>query len=78
MGATIKSHVTKYIVAQITVVALKKLLRDMYVHDVGTSFHTTEESLEFYFESKKCWKEGSFELRNWNANNKKVIDKRCV
>ena len=50
----------------------------MYVHDVGTSFHTTEESLEFYFESKKCWKEGSFELRNWNANNKKVIDKRCV
>ena len=29
----------------------------MYVDDVATSFHTTEEGLEFYFESKKCLKE---------------------
>ena len=57
LGATVKSHVTKYVVTQIAVVALKKLLRDMYVDDVATSFHTTEEGLEFYFESKKCLKE---------------------
>ena len=31
LGASIKSHVTKYIVAQIVVVALKKLSQDMYV-----------------------------------------------
>ena len=43
LGATIKSHVTKYIVAQMAVVALKKLLRDMYVDYVATSFRTMEE-----------------------------------
>ena len=63
LGATIKSHVTKYIVTQTVVVALKKFLRDMYVDDVSTSFSTMEEGLEFYFESKKCLKEGRFELR---------------
>ena len=63
LGATIKSHVTKYILAQTVVVALKKILRDMYVDDVSTSFRTMEEGLEFYFESKKCLKEGRFELR---------------
>ena len=63
LGATIKLHVTKYIVAQTVVVALKKFLRDMYVDDVSTSFCTMEEGLEFYFESKKCLKEGRFELR---------------
>ena len=63
LGATIKSHVTKYIVAQIAVVALKKLLQDMYVDDVATSFRTMGEDLEFYFELKKCFKEGGFELR---------------
>ena len=31
LGVPITSHVTKYIVAQIVVVALKKLLRDVYV-----------------------------------------------
>ena len=31
LGASIKSHVTKHIVAQIVVVALKKLSQDMYV-----------------------------------------------
>ena len=55
LGATIKSHETKYIV-QIAVVALKKLLRDMYVDNVATCFRTVEEGLEFYFESKKCLK----------------------
>ena len=78
LGATIKSHVTKYIVAQIAVTALKKLLRDMYVDDVATSFRTMEEGLEFYFESKKCLKEGGFELRKWNSNNKELMDKIYV
>ena len=31
LGATIKLFVTKYIVTQIAVVALKKLLRDLYL-----------------------------------------------
>ena len=51
-------------------VALKKVLRDMYVDDVATSFRNLEGGLEFYFESKKCLKEGGFELRKWNSNNK--------
>ena len=59
-------------------VALQKLLWDMYVDDVATSFHTMEEGLEFSFESKKCLKEGGFELRKWNSNNKKLMDKICV
>ena len=50
----------------------------MYVDDVATSFHTMEEGLEFSFESKKCLKEGGFELRKWNSNNKKLMDKICV
>ena len=78
LGATIKSHVTKYIVAQIAVVALKKLLQDMYDDDLATSFCTMEEGLEFYFESRKCLKEGGFELRKWNSNNKELMDKICV
>ena len=48
LGTTIKSNVTKYIVAQIAVVDLEKLLRDMYVDDVATSFRIIEEGLEFY------------------------------
>ena len=59
LEATIKSHVTKYIIAQIAVVQLKTLLRDMYV-DVATGFCTMNKGLEFYFESKKCLKEGGF------------------
>ena len=43
-------------------VHLKKLLQDMYVDDVATSFRTMEEGLELYFESKKCLKECRFEL----------------
>ena len=79
LGKTIKSHVTKYIVAQIAVVALKTLLRDMYVDDVATTnFRTMEEDLEFYFESKKCLKEDGFKLRKWNCNNKELMDKICV
>ena len=78
LGATIKSHLTKYIVAKITVVALKKLLWDMYADDVTTSFCTMEEGLEFYFESEKCLKEGGFALRKWNCNNKELMDKVCV
>ena len=46
LGVTIKAHVTKYIAAQIAVVASKKLLRDMYVDDVATTFRTMEEDLE--------------------------------
>ena len=38
LGATIKSHVTKYTVTQIAVVDLKILLQDMHVDDVATSF----------------------------------------
>ena len=78
LAAKIKSHVTKYIIAQIALVALKKLLRDMYVDDVATSFRTMEEGLEFYFESKKCLKEDGFELRKWNSNNKELMDKIYV
>ena len=66
------------IAAQIAVVALKNLLRDMYVDDVATSFQNIEECLEFYFESKKNLKEGGFEFRKWNSNNKKLMDKTCV
>ena len=58
LGVTIKPQVTKYIVAQIAVVALNKLLRDMYGDDVATSFDTMVEGLKFYFELKKCLKEG--------------------
>ena len=78
LGATIKSHVTKYVVAQIVVVALEKLLRDVYVDDVATGSCTMEEGLKFYFESKKCLKEGGFELRKWNSNKKELMDKICV
>ena len=78
LGAAIKSHVTKYIATQIAVVGLKKLLRDMYVDDVATCFRTMEEGLEFYFESKKCLKEGGFEWRRWNSNNKELMDKICA
>ena len=60
LAAKIKSHVTKYIIAQIALVALKKLLRDMYVDDVATSFRTMEEGLESYFESKKMFERRSF------------------
>ena len=41
-------------------------------------FQIMEEGLEFYFESKKCLKEGGFELRKWNFNNKELMDKICV
>ena len=78
LGATIKSHVTKYVVAQIVMVALEKLLRDVYVDDVATGSCTMEEGLKFYFESKKCLKEGGFELRKWNSNKKELMDKICV
>ena len=37
-----------------------------------------EEGLEFYFESKKCLKDGGFELWKWNSNNKESVDKICV
>ena len=62
LGVTIKLHATKYIIAQIAVVALKKLLRDMYVHDVATSFCTMEKGLEFYF------------LNQENVWNKVILD----
>ena len=37
--ATIKSHVTKYIVAQIAAVALTKLLQYIHVDDVTISYY---------------------------------------
>ena len=44
------------IAAQIAVVALKNLLRDMYVDDVATCFQNIEECLEFFLNQKKIWK----------------------
>ena len=52
LGATIKSHVTKYTVTQIAVVDLKILLQDMHVDDVATSFQTMKEGLEFILNRK--------------------------
>ena len=46
--------------------------------DVATSFRIMEKCLEFFFKSKKCLKEGSFEFRKWNSNNKELVDKICV
>ena len=57
---------------------MKKLLRDIYSDDVETSFRTVEEGLEFYFELKKCLKEGGFELWKCNSNNKELMDKTFV
>ena len=59
-------------------VALKKVLRDMNVDDVATSFCTMEQGWEFYFEPEKCLKEGGFELQKWNSSNKELMDKICV
>ena len=50
----------------------------MYVDDVGTSFCTMKEGLEFYSELKKCLKEGGFELQKWNSKNLELMDKTCV
>ena len=49
----------------------------MYVN-VATSFRTIKEGLEFYFESKKCLKDGSFKMRKWNSNNKELMDNICA
>ena len=78
LGATMKSHVTKYIVTHIKVVALKNLLQGVYVDDVAAGFCTVTEGSEFYFESKKCLKECVFELQKWNSNNKKLLNKICI
>ena len=78
LGAAIKSLITKYIVAQIEAVALKKLLRDMHADDAATGFCAMREGLKFYFESTKYLKEGSFESRRWNSNNKQLMDKTCI
>ena len=51
---------------QIVVVALKKLLRDVYGDDVATCFYTMKEGLEFYCELKKCFKKGVSELKELN------------
>ena len=37
-----------------------------------------EERLKFYFASKKFLKEGCFEMRKWNSNNKELIEKTYV
>ena len=50
----------------------------MYVADAATSFHTMEEGLEFYLESKKSLKEVGFELWQWNSSNKELMDIICV
>ena len=50
----------------------------MDIGHIATSFCTMEEGLEFYFELKKCLKEGSFELQKWNSNNKELIGKVCA
>ena len=58
--------------------SFEKIIARFIFDDVALSFRTTEEGLEFYFESKKYLKEGSFESRRWNSNNKELMDKTCI
>ena len=60
---------------------MKRLLRDIYVDDVATSFCTMEEGLVcvcVFFLIEKMVEEGDFELLKWNSKNKELIDKICV
>ena len=70
LNATIKLHLSKYILVEIFIRVIEKLLLNFYVDDVKNSFNTLNDAIQFYEISKKCLVDENFYLHKWGTNSK--------
>ena len=72
LNATIKLHLSKYILAENFVRIIEKLLLNLYVDDLNNSFNTLSDAIQFYEISKECLDDGNFYLHKWAMNSKEL------
>ena len=90
LNGTLKVYFSKLLQQQIyEIFILEKLLRDLYVDDLASSFKEEKQAFRFYETSKDILSIGGFELRKWNTNcehlqdfinndTKEAIDENCI
>ena len=72
LGATINSHLQQF--ADVNEDFVQQFLRDLYMDDSVTGFHTEENAFSFYVFVKSMMLEGNFVLLKWNSNSTKLIN----
>ena len=71
LGKTIRHHVSKYAKESPKVV---KVLSRLYADDLSCSVKNTDEALALYKQAKSIMKEGGFNLRKWQSNDKSTLN----
>ena len=75
-SGTLKHHFKKFLQENIyPKVFIEKLLRDLYVDDLLSSFNDANIAYEFYQAAKEILQRGGFHLCKWASNCKELQDK---
>ena len=72
LNGTVRIHLQKYLRDEHIKAIIQKLIGDLYVDDVTSSWNNQIESQKFYETSKSCLRSASFELRKWPTNDEKL------
>ena len=75
LNGTLKVHFSKLLHQQMYEnFILEKLLRDLYVDDLASSFKEEKQAFRFHETSKDILSMRGFELRKWNTNCERLED----
>ena len=72
LNGTVKIHLEKFLSDNQNKDVIIKLLRDLYVDHVTSSFDSIKEGIQFYEISESCLLKGQFASRKWITNDQKL------
>ena len=73
LNATVKHHASKYSTKWKYFV--EKFLRDLYVDDSTSGFHTVFGAYDFYLKAKSMMRDAGFDLQKWASNTSELMKK---
>ena len=72
VNGTVRIHLQKYLSDEHIKEIIQKLIGDLYVDDVTSSFSNQIDGQKIYELAKLCLSSASFELRKWVTNDEKL------
>ena len=52
----------------------EQAVRDIYVDNIISGVNTTDETTQFYKETKQSFKEASMNMANWGSNSRDFLE----
>jgi len=69
LNATLHYHLSKY-----RSPAAQDMLRNLYVDNIVSGCHTTEEALQYYHTARTIMKDARFYLRSWVSKSHAIVE----